>query len=399
MPASFPQIDIAAAWSRIRDVVRETPLVPFPSGDERIELRLKLECLQEIGAFKARGAWNQVAQLTPAQRAGGVVCSSSGNHGQALAWAAKRAGVHAVIVMPASSYPNKIEACRSHGAEVVLMPTRASCEDEVARHVAAGRTLVHPYDAERTIEGAGTCGLEIAQQWPEVEAVLVPVGGGGLVSGIALALRRTYGERVLVVGVEPAGAPTLSLGIAAGKPVAPQINTQVQGLCPPASGQWNIDIARACVDQIVLLDDPTIFAAQERLVNDGGWVVEPAGAAAAAAVFSGRWAAELAPDRLTGRSAANPLRVVAVVSGGNPDPAQLASVRARAARGTASATDAAASATGAANAHRAASGPSAQSAASTTRAAGASGVAGATGAANAAGAATAEGARRAQGRA
>jgi len=329
VPAQFPEIDIAAAEVRLRGVVRETPLVSFPSGDPRIELRLKLECLQEVNAFKARGAWNQIAQLTPAQRSAGVVCSSSGNHGQALAWAAKRAGIHAVIVMPASAYPNKIEACRRHGAEVVLMPTRQACEDEVARQVAAGRVLVHPYDAARTIEGAGTTGLELVRQWPEVEAVLVPVGGGGLVSGIALALRRTLGERVLVVGVEPAGAPTLTLGIAAGEPVAPKIETSVQGLCPPSSGQWNIDVSRSCGVRTLLLDDAAILAGQERLVNEGGWTVEPAGAAAAAAVFSGRFAAEVGRSLLAARSATSPLRVAAVVSGGNPDPAQLAAVRAR----------------------------------------------------------------------
>lgn len=328
MPVPFPEIDIAAAETRLRGVVRETPLAPFPSGDPRIELRLKLECLQEVNAFKARGAWNQIAQLTPAQRAAGVVCSSSGNHGQALAWAAKRAGVRAVIVMPANAYPNKIEACRSHGAEVVLMPTRQSCEDEVARHVAAGMTLVHPYDAARTIEGAGTTGLELARQWPEVEVVLVPVGGGGLVSGIALAFQRVHGYRTKVIGVEPSGAPTLSLGMKAGTPVTPKIDTQVQGLCPPASGQWNIDVARACVDSVLLLDDLPIFDAQARLVNDGGWVVEPAGAAAAAAVFAGRLPVEL-PRLFASRTASNPLRVAAVVSGGNPDPAQLAAVRAR----------------------------------------------------------------------
>jgi threonine dehydratase len=335
MPALFPEIDIAAAAERVRGVVRETPLVAFPSGDPRIELRLKLECLQEVNAFKARGAWNQIAQLSPQQRAGGVVCSSSGNHGQALAWAAKRAGVRAVIVMPANAYPNKIEACKAHGAEVVLVPKRADCDDEVARHVALGMTLVHPYDAARTIEGAGTTGLELARQWPEVEVVLVPVGGGGLVSGIALAFQRVHGHRTKVIGVEPSGAPTLSLGMQAGEPVTPKIDTQVQGLCPPASGQWNIDVARACVDRVMLLDDTAIFAAQAQLVNDGGWTVEPAGAAGAAAVFSGRFAVELAKSLAT-RTSANPLRVAAVVSGGNPDPAQLAAVRARRAAGAGS---------------------------------------------------------------
>jgi threonine dehydratase len=318
----FDRIDIHAAAERLRGVVLRTPLVAFESADVRCELRLKLENRQVVGAFKARGAWNQVAQLTEPERRAGVVCTSSGNHGKALAWAAHRAGVRATIVMPANAYANKIAACRELGAEVVLCATRADCEGECERRVAAGATLVHPYDAERTVQGAGTVGLEIAEQWPAVELVLVPVGGGGLVSGVALALRRALGTRVKIFGVEPRGAPTLTRGLAAGEPVTLESTSKVQGLTPPNAGRVNIAIAAACLDGVLLIDDEDAFAAQKRLVR-AGETVEPAGAAACAALFSGRVPAEL----LARRDARDPLRVVAVVSGGNPDPEQLERVR------------------------------------------------------------------------
>jgi len=323
----FESIRIADAAKRLHGVVRRTPLVPVEPdivGDPRIELRAKLENRQETGSFKARGAWNQVAQLGERERRAGVVCPSSGNHGKALAWAAQRGGVPATIVMPANAYPNKIRACRDHGAEVVLAETRELADVECAKLVERGWTLVHPYDAERTIQGAGTVGLEIAEQWPEVEVVVVPVGGGGLISGVSLALREKLGDRVRVAGAEPRGAPSLTRGLETGAPVVlGEVQSRVQGLIPLHSGQINIDIARAAVDAVVLFDDAVAFAAQERLVALGE-TVEPAGAAAAGLVLSG-----LLPDRwLEGRSAKRPLRVVVVVSGGNPDPAQLEEVRA-----------------------------------------------------------------------
>src|SRR5262245_40459914 len=204
------RIDVRAAARRLAGVVRETPLQPFPLADARLELRLKLENQQETNSFKARGAWNQISQLTAAERAAGVVTTSSGNHGRAVAWAARRAGIRATIVMPQGTYPNKIEACRAEGAEVVLLPTRQEAEAECARRVAAGAVLVHPYKQARTIEGAGTVGLELARQWPEVEVVLFPAGGGGLVAGSALAIATELSERVQVIAVEPEGAPNLT---------------------------------------------------------------------------------------------------------------------------------------------------------------------------------------------
>ena len=323
--SALGSIDFEAAAARLDGVTRRTPLQPIDCADPRIDLRGKMENLQETGAFKARGAWNQVSQLSDAQREAGVVCPSSGNHGRALAWAARRAGVPATIVMPDDAYPNKIEACRAEGAEVVLIPGRAAVEDETRRLVEAGATLVHPYDAERTLQGAGTVGLEIAQQWPEVEVVIAPVGGGGLLSGSSLAIRNSLGDAVRIVGAEPEGAPSMSRGLAAGVPVTlEEITTKVQGLCPPHSGALNIDICRRTLDGMVLLTDEEIFAAQAQLVA-GGQVVEPAGAAGVAVVLSGH----LPADWLAGRDATDRLRVAVVVSGGNPDPAQLQEIRER----------------------------------------------------------------------
>lgn len=319
----FDAIDVRAAAERIAPSVRRTPLRAFDAGDPRVELRLKLENRQETGSFKARGATNQIARLTRDERARGVVACSSGNHAGALAWAGARAKVSVVVLMPESSYPNKIAACRERGAEVVLTKTREEAEERCAELVEGGRVLVHPYDAERTLEGAGTVGLEIADEWPAVELVIVPVGGGGLISGSSLALRRALGEGVALVGAEPAGAPSMHRGLEAGRPVRlERITTRVQGLCPLDSGAINIAICATTLDELVAVEDADVFAAQAALVR-AGEVVEPAGAAAPALALR-----RLLPERfLAGRSRANPLRVAAVVSGGNPDPAQLASLR------------------------------------------------------------------------
>jgi len=316
----WTSIRFEAAAGRIAGWVERTPLIPFDAGDRRVELRLKLENRQVTGAFKARGACNQIRQLSAPERAAGVVACSSGNHGKALAWAAREAGVLATIVMPRNAYPNKIQACRDLGAEVVLAPTRQEAELDCARRVAAGARLVHPYDDERTIEGAGTVGLEIAEEWPDVEVVIVPVGGGGLIAGSSLAIRRRLGVRPTILGSEPSGAATMTRGLEAGAPVTVDpITTEVQGLCPLFSGALNIAICSETLDGVELVEDEEVYAAQRRLV-EAGEIVEPAGAAAAAVVFTGK----LRPALLAGRSGADPLRVAVVLSGGNADPEQLA---------------------------------------------------------------------------
>ena len=319
----FKNIDFEAAAARIDGVVKRTPIISVDSPDPRIDLRCKLENRQETGSFKCRGAWNQISQLTVEEARAGVVTTSSGNHGRALSWAARRAGVHATIVMSAESYPNKIAACRELGAEVVLSDDLAQAEAICAEHVRAGRVLIHPYDAARTVEGAGTVGREIALDWPDVEVVVVPVGGGGLISGTSLALRRAHGPALKIFGAEPIGAPSMTRGLEAGEPVLlPGITTQVQGLCPLDSGKVNISICMETVNGMFQLEDDHVIASQRMLVA-AGEVVEPAGAAGHAAVAQGMLPAAL----LDGRSGDDPLRVIVVVSGGNPEPDQLAAIR------------------------------------------------------------------------
>ena len=317
------RIDVPGAAKRIEGHVRRTRLEPFPVPDSRISLRLKLECEQETGAFKARGATNQIACLTNEERAAGVCATSSGNHGRALAWAARRAGVKATLFMPKNIYPTKLEACRAEGAEIVLCESRFAAEDACAAAIEAGKILIHPYDSERTIEGAGTVGLEIAEDWPDVELVLFPVGGGGMLAGSSLAIAQRLGDEVAVLGVEPEGSPNMSLAMEAGKPVPIEtITTKVQGLCPPEAGSRNLALCSRYVEGIVTLTDDEIYAAQKVLVN-AGFTVEPAGAAALAAVLEGAVPQEM----LEGRTESNPLRVACVVSGANADPAQLEELR------------------------------------------------------------------------
>ena len=317
----FDHIDFAGAQARIAEATTRTPLVAHATADDRIDLRLKLENRQSIGAFKARGAINSIAKLSPEQRAAGVIATSSGNHGKALSWAAARSGVKATIVMPANAYPNKIQACRDEGADVELYDDRATADEYVEEQAAAGRTLIHPFDADNTIEGAGTVGIEIAEGWPEVELVVVPIGGGGLVSGIALALNRTLGDSVCVLGAEPEGAASMAESLRAGEPVSVMVTTEVQGLSPPRVGDRNMAICAELLAGVELLSDEEIYAAQRELVG-AGETVEPAGSAAVAAIREGRLEPWLAK-----RTADDPLRVVAVVSGGNPAPEQLAAIK------------------------------------------------------------------------
>ena len=319
----FYGIDSRGAHARVAEAVERTPIVRIPCHDPRIELLAKLENRQVQGAFKARGAWNNIAQLTDDERKRGVIATSSGNHGRALAWAAARAGVPATIVMPKDAYPNKIAACRELGAEVVLGETREEAEAICRERMSVGAVLIHPYDAERTVEGAGTVGVEIAQDCGGADVVVFPVGGGGLIAGSSLALRLELGGRPRILGAEPLGAPSMSLGLAADEGVVlDEITTEVQGLCPLSAGELNVAICLETLDGVGLLPDDAILAAQRRLVQLGE-VVEPAGAASTALVDAG-----LIPEEwLAQKTEEDPLRVVVVVSGGNPAPDQLAALR------------------------------------------------------------------------
>ena len=305
---------IEAARTRIGDRLRRTPLLPSTTLGERTGTGawLKAENLQKTGSFKTRGTLNKMGHLSPAERERGVVTVSAGNHAQALAYAATRAGVACTVVMPASAPRSKVEASRGYGAEVVLHGTVFEAFDraeELRRE--RGLVFVHPFDDPHIIAGQGTVGLEILEELPGVDVVVVPTGGGGLVAGVATATKAARpGARI--VAVEPEGAASLSAGLAAGRPIRLDgIDTIADGLGAPMTGELVLEHVRAYVDGVLLVSDEEIVAGMRFLLERCKLLAEPAGAAAVAALLAGKVAA---------RPGAS---VVAVVSGGNTDLGRL----------------------------------------------------------------------------
>jgi threonine dehydratase len=302
--------DIRAAATDIAGVALRTPLLPCRWDDD---LLLKPESLQPVGSFKLRGATHAVARLSAEQRARGVVTHSSGNHGQALAYAARAAGAPCTVVVPDGAPAVKVEQIRALGAEVVLVPP---ADRQVrAERIAAeeGRALVPPYDDRRIIAGQGTIGLEIVEDLPEVDVVLVPVGGGGLSSGVATAVKALR-PAAAVIGVEPAYAADAQESLATGEVVAWDVartyRTSADGLRTNLSALTFAHL-RERLDAIVTVTEEEIAAAMTRLVRDARLVVEPSGAVATAA-------------RMFRSSELPSGRTVAVISGGNVDPSVLA---------------------------------------------------------------------------
>jgi threonine dehydratase len=299
--------DIEAAAARIRGIAFRTPLLEVsgaaPAGHECV-LRLKCENLQPMGAFKIRGAYNMIAQLPAAARSAGVLTYSSGNHGQAVALAARRLGIRAVVVMPETAPRVKVDGVRRLGGEVLFAGTtslerRARAEAEAAEQ---GLTIVPPFDHPAIIAGAGTCGLEVVDEWPTVSTVYVPVGGGGLISGVAAAVRARV-PRARVIGVEPQGASKMSASRAAGHPVTLEHTSSIaDGLLPVRPGTLTFAHVQALVSDIVTVTDREIAAAVQWLFREARIVAEPSGAASVAAALS----------RARGDEG-----TVAVVSGGN----------------------------------------------------------------------------------
>jgi len=296
--------DIRSAAKRVASIARVTPLLDVSPQAEQ-SLLLKCESLQPGGAFKIRGAYNMVAQLTGDERRRGVITYSSGNHGQAMALAARELGAPAVVVMPKTASRIKIEGARSFGAEVIFEGTtsverRVRAEREAA---ARGLTMVPPFDHRWIIAGQGTAGLEILEQRPDVSAVIVPIGGGGLIAGIAAAIKLTRPE-VMVIGVEPDGAAKMKASVDAGTPVTlEKTETIADGLMPVRPGDLTFAHVRQFVDKIVTVTDLQIMDAVLWLFSSAKLVAEPSGAASVAAALT-------AKPRLRGT-------VVAVVSGGN----------------------------------------------------------------------------------
>lgn len=307
--------DIRAAADRIRSIVRRTPLIDVSAAAGR-PLFLKAESLQPGGAFKIRGAYNMVAQLTDDQRRRGVVTYSSGNHGQAVALAARELGAHAVVVMPTTAPRIKVDGARSFGAEVIFAGRTSVERRQRAEHEAEARglTMVPPFDHAWIIAGQGTVGLEILEQLPDVAAVLVPIGGGGLCAGVAAAIKPSKPD-VQVIGVEPAGAAAMKASIDAGEPVAlPKTESIADGLMPVRPGDLTFAHVREYAGRVVTVEDAQIAEAVLWAFEKAKIVAEPSGAATLAAALAGL-------DDVSGP-------VVAIVSGGNMSMERLAELRA-----------------------------------------------------------------------
>jgi len=312
----LPQIQDAAA--RIAGKVHRTPLLSCRTIGERIgaSVFLKCECLQKTGSFKPRGALNKVLSLSSSERAKGLVTVSAGNHAQAVAWAGALAGAPAVVVMPTDAPRSKVEAVRGYGAEIVFHDDRATLFDKLHEvREARGATFVHPFDDPVVLAGAGTAGLEIVDELEDVDVVVVPVGGGGLLGGVASAVKAIR-PACRVVAVELEAGPGLTPALAAGKPVpvSRPAGTLADGMTPPFVGALPLEIARRAVDDVVMVSEEAIVAAMRLLASRAKLYVEGSGAAATAALLSGA---------IRPRSGA---RVVAIVSGGNIDPDRMAAV-------------------------------------------------------------------------
>jgi threonine dehydratase len=285
-----------------------TPLADVSRAAGR-PLFLKCESLQPAGAFKIRGAYNMVAQLSDDQRRRGVITFSSGNHGQAMALAARELGAPAVVVMPTTAPPIKIEGAKSFGAEVILAGSTSADRRQRAEAEAAARglTMVPPFDHEWIIAGQGTAGLEILEQRPDVAAVLVPIGGGGLAAGVAAAIKQSK-PGVKVIGVEPSGAAAMKASIDADEPVTlPRTASVADGLMPVRPGDLTFAHVRKFADAVITVEDDEIVDAVLWTFANAKLVAEPSGAATVAAVLSG------ALDRAV--KVDGP--VVAIISGGN----------------------------------------------------------------------------------
>jgi threonine dehydratase len=288
--------EIEAAAERIRHVAVRTPLVDVAS------LSLKCENLQPMGAFKIRGASNMLLRLGDAARSG-VITFSSGNHGQAVAMAAGMLGISAVVVMPETAPRVKVDGARKYGAEVIfagttLLDRQARAESEAASR---GLTMVPPFDHPWIVAGAGTTGLEILEQRPEVSAVYVPMGGGGLIAGVSAAIKQRR-PAVRVVGVEPEGAAKMSTSRAAGRPVTLATSASIaDGLLALRPGDLTFAHVQAFVDEMVTVSEQSIARAIRWLFREARLVAEPSGAVTTAAILEGT----------------APPGAVAIVSGGN----------------------------------------------------------------------------------
>lgn len=307
--------DIEHARARIAGKVHRTPLFTSRTLGERLGVKifLKAENFQKTGSFKARGAYNNIVQLSDGEKARGVITVSAGNHAAAVAWAARAAGVPATVVMAETANPVKVAATRGYGAEVILHgPTAAEAFAEMYRlREERNLTFIHPFDSDRTLAGTGTIGLEVLEDLPDVETLVVGIGGGGLIGGIATAIGEGK-PSARVIGVEPTGADAMTRSLAAGEVVhLDRVATIADGLAPPFVGELPLAQVRRYVERVVTLTDDEIKEGMRFLIERCKLVAEPAGAAATAAALLGKLT--LRPGE----------KVALIVSGGNIAPAQL----------------------------------------------------------------------------
>ena len=306
---------IRDAQKAIAGRLHRTPMTrsSYLSDQLAVDLHLKLEMFQKTGSFKVRGVLNKLRHLSPQEQGRGVVSVSSGNHAAALAYTASLSGVPSTIVMPAGAVESKVDATRGYGGEVVLtdgdlLDTVRSVQQE------RGLTMVHPFDDPMIIAGAGTTGLEIVEDLSDVDVVVVGVGGGGLISGVAAAVKLQRPDAA-VIGVEPEGACAVTLSLRAGKPVnLDRVDTVADGLAPPFTGEHPLAHVQRFVDDVVLVTDEEIVEAMALIMERTKVVAEPAAASTLAALLSGK-------AKVPAGS-----KVVCLLSGGNIDRRRLASL-------------------------------------------------------------------------
>lgn len=306
---------ILSAAEYIRGRLHRTPVARSTFLGEQIggRLLLKLEMFQKTGSFKPRGVLNNLRHLTQAEKRRGVISLSAGNHAQALAYAAAQEGIASTIVMPANAVESKVDATRTYGGEVIQT---AGDLLETTLRIQAERdlTLVHPFDHPMTIAGTGTVGLEILEDVPDVDVVVAGIGGGGLISGIAAAIKQRK-PKTTVIGVEPEGAPGMTRSLARGEPVhLDRVSTIADGLAAPFVGEHNLAHVQRYVDEVVVVTDEEIVRALVLILERCKVLAEPAAAATLAALCSARYRV---PPAST---------VVCVLSGGNIDHVRLRSI-------------------------------------------------------------------------
>jgi threonine dehydratase len=309
--------DFQEVRARIAQHIKHTPLLTSRQLSERtgFDVRLKAEMFQRVGSYKIRGPLNKFALMPEADKKRGVVCSSAGNHAQGVALAAKIHGMRAVVCMAENATPSKIAATKGYGAEVVLHGTIWDEANEKAKELVRtqGLTYVHPFDDEQLIAGQGTLGLEIIQDWPNVDAVIVPIGGGGLISGVAMAVKG-HNPGIKVIGVESSDGPAMKKSIEAGRLETIDCKTVIDGLRVRRVGEVTFSVVQRFVDEVVALPDREIFDAMIWIMERCKLVVEGAAAAPVAALLRGL-------VKLPAGS-----RVAAVLSGGNVNLDQLRSL-------------------------------------------------------------------------